>query len=345
MDNTATRNFPSLLEAVKGTCAPVERKVVEGVLMSAPVFQKLPQRVINGTSYRFRERTSIPLIGARPANAGITMFKSDYELKNAECFIYNGKFGVDKAVAMAWPDDFGSHMEEEARAGVRGLLLNLERTLFYGKDVSAYGMNGLPNTIGDYMTYSLDADHNTDDNRLYGGASVWFLSLDPDMLRVIWGKNKVLSFGPQKEETINAKTATGEDGQLTAYTRELLSWIGFSQQHEGAVVHAVNESASKPLTDAELARGIEMFPSGVTPGVIVMNRATRARLQINRSSNYKYVKGSSGKTPFADIPTEYNGIPIITTDVLLNDETTQNIAALAAQTKIEAQQNTNVLKR
>lgn len=223
--------------------------------------------------------------------------------------------------------------------------MNLERTLFYGKDVSAYGMNGLPNTIGDYMTYSLDADHNTDNNRLYGGASVWFLSLDPDMLRVIWGKNKVLSFGPQKEETINAKTATGEDGQLTAYTRELLSWIGFSQQHEGAVVHAVNESASKPLTDAELARGIEMFPSGVTPGVIVMNRATRARLQINRSSNYKYVKGSSGKTPFADIPTEYNGIPIITTDVLLNDETTQNIAALAAQTKIEAQQNTNVLKR
>lgn len=343
--NATTKDFPSLLDAVKGTCPALERKVVEGVLAESPVFSKLPQRVINGISYRYKVRKSLPLIGSRPANAGIEPFKSDYELKNGECYIYNGMFQVDKAVAMAYPDDYGTMMNEEARAGVRGLLFNLERTLFYGKAISEHGMHGLPDTIGDFMTFSMDSAHNTDDQRQYGGASVWALSLNPDLLRVIWGQQKVLSFGPMKEETVSASTATGGTGTLTTLKREILAWIGFSQQHEGAVGHIVNESASKPLTDDALAQLVNLFPSGIAPDILVMNRATRARLQANRASSYKYVKGTSGKTPYADIPTEYEGIPIVTTDALLADETAQNIAALAGQTKLTPIHNTGVLTR
>lgn len=343
--NATTKDFPSLMDAVKGTPGALEKRVLEGVLVDSPVFGKLPQRVIDGIQYRYKERMSLPLIGARPANAGITSFKSDYVLKNGECYIYNGAFQVDKAVALAYPEDYGTLMEEEARAGVRGLLFNLERTLFYGKAISEYGMHGLPDTMGDYMTFSMDSSHNTDDQRQYGGASVWALSLKPDMLRVIWGKNKVLNFGPVKEESVSAKTASGEDGTLTTLKREILAWVGFSQQHEGAVAHIVNESSSKPLTDDALAQLVNLFPSGITPDIIVMNRGTRARLQGSRAGSYKYVKGTSGKTPFADIPTEYEGIPIITTDALLTDETTANIAALATQTKLTPIHNTGVLTR
>lgn len=339
------KTFPTLLEATKGTCATRERQIIEGVLPQIPVFNRLPQRVINGTSYTAKERTSIPLIKPRPLNAGVELFKSDYVLKNAQCFLYNGMFGVDKALAKAHPEQFGEFMRDEATAGVRGLMYQLERSLFYGKAVSAYGLNGLPDTIGDYMTFSLDSQHNTDNQRQYGGASIWLLSLSPDMLRVIWGGKKVLAFDQMKEETIPVTTAEGKNGYMRAYTKDITSWVGFSQQHEGAVAHAVNESGDHPLTDAVLSQAVNMFPSGITPNLIVMNRHTRARLQANRASSYKYVKGTSGKTPYADIPTEYEGIPIVTTDVLIDDESTQNIEALAKQTKIEAEKNQNCLKR
>ena len=76
-----------------------------------------------------------------------------------------------------------------------------------------------------------------------------------------------------------------------------------------------------------------------------MSRATRARLQQSRAESFVYPKGTAGKTPYAELPTEFEGIPIIVTDALLADETEANIAKLATLSSISAIKNTSNLKR
>lgn len=342
MPTIPTPKTPTLMDVLQGTPQNVERKTLEGVAFEAPLLEKLPAKVVPGTTYIQKVRTSVPLFGPVPYNTGVAPFKSSYETKNGQCFPYSGLFAIDKKLVMAEPQNAAAYMADEMRAGTRGLLIALEMSVIYGKAFHKDGAFGLVDTIGDYMTISATGKNQ---DRTHGGASVWAICANSDMLHTVWGTSKVVSFGAQREETLMRPTKDGGEGLMPSYVRDFVCHFGFAQLDEFATARIVNESETNKLTDALLAQLVNNFPAGHTPTMLVMNRATRARLQQSRAESFVYPKKTAGNTPYAELPTEFEGIPIVVTDALLADETQQAVAGLSKLNAVHALKNTNNLIR
>lgn len=315
--------------------APLDRKVVDDVVATAPLFNALPAKVIQGTTYKFMRRDSIPMIGARPLNAGAEMLKSSYSTGNAEAYAYDGLILVDKMLAEADPEGKNALMAEEMRDHLRGTLFGLEQGLIYGKDKDQYGTWGLVNLIADYMTMSADPAANTEATRKEGGSSIWFINANPDYMHTVYGNNKTINFGPEKLQDVTRPTGytEGENGHtamgsMEAYIRHCSFWFGFVLKSVWAAGRIVNESASNPCTDAMLAQMLRKFPASHKPTHIVMNQATLARWEESRTKALTYVKGRSNGGTIADTPTEFRGLQVIVTDSLLEDETAAEITKL-----------------
>lgn len=334
--------YPTLAGIMQGHSSPLEKKVVETVLYDMPLIKRLPSKVISGTTYKQKRRVSLPLIGAAPYNTGVGVYKTNYEVVNAEVHPYQGMFIVDKKMVNGERELLAQYMHEEMLSGVRGALANLERSVIYGSRLNPHGMLGLMDVIGDYMTISATGKH---DSRVYGGCSVWALSLGQEGPQVVWGNKKTIAFGPQYQQAISMKQADGSDGLMPAYIRDMDFHVGFSQMDPAASACLVNEGADNPLTDKLLAKLVECFPADRQPNLLVMNRHSLRRLREQRTVGMVYPKAQSKGGVIADKPVDFDGIPIICTDMLLADETLENIAALGKLTELRAQKNTANLIR
>lgn len=312
--------------------ASLERKIVDETYLSAPLLNKLPSRVISGTTYKYQKRDTLPKIGARPVNAGADVHKAAIKTENAECYYYDGRIEVDKALIDAEPDNKHLLMADNAKATIKGTMFGLEQGLFYK---TPYGINPLRAQIADYMAIS--AAHITDESAwTAGGTSVWLLHVDDDSLRLNWGNRKTLQFGPIRDESVMRNKADGTPGYMQAKVQNCNFWLGFEQMNEFASGVILNVSAANPLTDEILAKASDLFPAAMRPNLIVMNPGARSLLRKSRSQALTYVKGNKGQTVYAETPTEWDGIPILVTDGILDDETPEKIAAAVGQTAYSA---------
>lgn len=312
------------------TGTAISSQLVNDVAADTPLLAALPCEVIKGTSIITRRVTSIPKIGPNPLGAGVPVNRSHFEQKRAECHHFGGMIEVQKALAEADPRGKGFLMQEEAVLSTKGALFTIEQHAIYGNAMDADGMPGIYDGIGDYMTISADPAKNSDTAREHGGASVLALRLKPEAVSLLFGNAKALNFEPVEKVTTPCLTHDGKPGKMTVYQQELSVWCGVSVKSEFAVGRLVNESASKPLTDELLAELVALFPAAFKPTHLVMNRKTLSRLQKSRAASLTYQKKTSGSTTYAELPKDYEGIPIIVTDALLDDETPANIAAAGA---------------
>ena len=303
----------------------LDRKIVDETQHAAPLFKRLPSRVISGTVYRYQKRDTMPKIGPRPINAGVEAHKASYKSANAECYYYDGVIMLDKALADADPEGKNNLMADEARATIKGTMFGLEQSLFYPQE---FGAPCLRQTIGDYM--ALSADPNIKDETAWtsGGASVWLLHIADGALENVFGNSNTIAFGPVEKQDVQRPTgkADGSMGMMTALVQHCSFWRGFVQKNVFAVGAILNESADHPLTDEMLAKAVDMFPAAMRPNLIVMNPGSRSRLRASRSKAMTYRKGQSGQTAYVETPTEWDGIEIMVTDGILNDETPEKIA-------------------
>ena len=338
----ATLTLVDVMQRHGSSASPLDKKIVEEVIYQAPVFEKMPVKVLKDTNYKYQVRDSIPMIGPRPYNAGVEALKSSYRTENAECFLYAGKILVDKGLAESDPEGPNALMAEEVLAHPKGTMFGLETALFYGDAVSKYGMRGLRNTIADYMTQSIDPEKNTESTREAGGSTVWFLQLRPDKMSVLFGNNRTIAFGPQRTQDVLRPTGEVDEkgnaimGTMEAYIRHCTFHVGFVQRSIFAAGCLVNVDKSHPLTDEALSNALEMFPAGEKPTHIVMNSRCLSLLKKSRAQQLTYRKGQSGQVTYAETPTEFEGIPIVVTDALLVDETEANIAALGNKKHLSA---------
>lgn len=333
--------YPTLGDMLQGVRTPVEKKVIEAVSFATPLVEKMPQKVIQGTSFYQKVRTSIPVVGAVPYNSATPVHRGAYEMKKAECFNYAGMMHVNKHLVDAEPEAYATLMHDEMLGTTKGVMMNLERSIIYGKAVSPYGMFGLCDLMGDYLTISASGDNS---KRVHGGASIWVLCLGVDMMRLVWGNGKSLSFGPQKEVLLPGKTADGENGYLNVIAKELNFRVGFDMANECAAVRIVNECGDYGVTDKMLQQAIRELPSGYTPSAVVMGRHSLGRLQDWRGEKLTYT--NIAMATHAQLPkTNIDGLPILCSDALLVDETEANIKALAKVSEFTMKKNLANLKR
>lgn len=183
----------------------------------------------------------------------------------------------------------------------------IEKQFFNGTtDGDASGFAGLCEKHGDLSdAFTIGAGGTT------ALTSVYLLRSMPDEIAVVAGMSGTIEIG---EVQINR--VAGATGFFPAWHVPITAWNG-AQTGAGATssVRIANvDAGSNTVTDDLLYSGLEQFPAGRQPNMIVMNRRSLEQLRDSRTATN--VTG----TP-APRPADLEGIKIIVTDAILSSET------------------------
>jgi len=316
-------SYLTMLDIAKTNGSDVTVGLVEENLNAAPEAAILPARTIKGTSFKTLVRTAYPTTSFRSPNGSTQPTKSTYVNKMFETFYYDGQMEVDNAVATA--DDQGPDhaMAMEADGHGRAFLLKAGSQVWYGTGTNgdALGFPGAHDIVAGNTTLLIDATGTTAST----AGSVYAIVALPKFFELILGNDTVLNVGQWRMQSIT-RTVNAVAGEVTAWKNSLEGWIGAAFYSKWAVGRIKNLTADvgKGLTDTLLATLLAAFPVGVKPTHFFMSRRSRKQLQISRTVTLYGgpggVKPGSNLATIAPVPTEYDGIPIIATDSILDTE-------------------------
>jgi hypothetical protein len=294
--------------------------LIEENLRFAPEIEVLPFRTIRGTSYKTGVRTGFPTTSFRAANDGFTPSKSTFVDRLIECYIFGGSIQADKAVADAYEDGAAAWQMIEADGVAKSAMLQLGKQVFYGVTEDSLGFPGLKAATpfgdsteqGDALT--VDAGGTTGST----ASSVYAVSFGVQNVTLVGGMSSAFELGDFRIQNVlkNSK-------EMEAYVANMTSWIGMQVGNENAVRRIANltDDSGKGLTDAKLADLMATFPVGYMPDAIFMSRRSRTQLQQSRTVTLQGQGRNRPNQPtIAPLPTEYDGVQIITTDSILNTD-------------------------
>ena len=111
---------------------------------------------------------------------------------------------------------------------------------------------------------------------------------------------------------------------MTAHVNALTAWIGLQVAHENCVRRICNLTAQtgKGIDGSAPSRCWSTpFPIGFKPDAIFMSRRSRSQLQASRTvALYGQGPTCPNQPTIALIPTEYDGIPLVASDSILNTD-------------------------
>jgi hypothetical protein len=289
--------------------------LIEETLTYAPEVQIMPARTIRGTSYKIASRVTYPGVGFRAANEGSTPTKSEFESQLIECYILSGAVQADVAVARAYEDGEQAWKDVESVGVMRQAMIELGSQVIYGTSVDSKGFPGLQ-----AIHTAFNAGLVVDAGGTTGGtaSSVYGINTDTQGVQLVFGAGTTFELGEWRIENV------GSSSVYPAHVANLTAWVGMqvgSKYSVGRLKDATADSGAG-VTDAKLAELLSKYPVGYRPNYWLMNRRSAYQLQVSRSASsvQNGVKTSSGSEIFAPLPTESNGIPIVITDSILNDE-------------------------
>lgn len=264
-------------------------------------------RTINGGSFQTLIRVALPTVSFRGANQGADSVKSRYENKIVETFILDPKIIVDKAVADRHEDGREGVMALEADGVMQATFQALGRQFYYGRSTGgdAEGHPGLLASLASEMT--LDAGGTTDNT----ASSVWGVKFGPKGVQWIYGKNGSMEMGDIRIESV----LDANNKAFTAYVQQLFAYPGLQCLNRYSIgrIKKLTEDSGKGLTDALLGRFMRLFPVGMEPDVLFATKRSIEQLRLSRTAT------NATGTP-APTPTEYEGIPILATESILDTE-------------------------
>jgi hypothetical protein len=305
-----------MLDIAKSNGSDQTVGLIEENLNAAPELEVLPARSIAGTSFKTLVRTAYGSGAFRAANEGSEPVKSTYVNKTFEAYYYDLQLEVDNAIATADEQGPEHALAMEADGGTRGYMLDIGTQMWYGTNATLGDAKGFPGALGVVdSSLVIDAGGTTDNV----STSVWAVCAAPKFFELIFGRSTALAMGEWRKQTI-----TRSSKEMTAYKNSLEGWVGAAFYSKYAVgrIKKLTTDSGKGLTDSLLAQLFAAFPVGVKPTHLFMSRRSRQQLQISRTVT---LQGSGTSRPnqatVAPIPTEYDGVPIIATDSILNTET------------------------
>jgi hypothetical protein len=308
----------TLLDVAKKNGSNAAIGLIEENLNAAPEMSIIPARTVSGTSFKSLIRTGFPKVPFRKAGAGSTPVVSTYTNRLHSMFYLDGQMEIDTAIASADEEGEDNALTMEASGVMQGALLSLGSQLWYGQSSDANGFQGAADFVD--AAHTVDATGTTSN----GGSSVYLIVADPKFMSLVFGNNTPMTLGTWRKNTLSEGTAPNTT-RRTVWNNSLECWVGAAFLNIHAVVRIKNltDQANKTLTDALLAKACAKFPTNVRPTHIVMNRNQKQYLQISRTvvlNGSGSTKPGGGLANIAPPPTEYDGIPIITTDSITQTE-------------------------
>lgn len=313
----------TLLDVAKLTGNDAVVGLIEENLKYSPEANLFPFRTISGTSYKTGIRTGLPSTSFRNANEGHTPGKSTFKQRLVECFIFGGQVEVDKAVADAYEDGAEALQAIEASGVMQSAMRAIGSQIWYGTTVDSKGFPGVKaSTVFGETTSAGDAlTINAGGTTATTASSVYAVRYGAQNMQLIGGRDATFSLDDfMVQQIADPNDATKK---LTAYVAGLTSWLGLQIGNENCARRIANLTADsgKGLTDSLLADLLATFPVGYTPDAIFMSRRSRTQLQKSRTVTlFGQGRARPEQSAIAPIPTEYDGIPIIVTDSILNTD-------------------------
>jgi hypothetical protein len=264
-------------------------------------------RTIKGRQYKSLIRTALPTVGFRNANEGSASSKSTYENKLIETFILNPRWECDKAVADSSEDGAEAFIALEGIGMTAAAMMALGKQFYYGRvnGGDAKGHPGLIDSVDSAMV--VDATGSTANS----ATSVWGVKFGPQAVQWVFGDKGSLEMSPVREESITDSNGN----RFTAYIQELLAYAGVQVLDRYSVgrIKNLTTQAGKGLTDARLAALLALYPVGKGPDALLLSRQSLEQLRASRTATN--ATGAEAPTP-----TEFEGVPLVPTDSILNTE-------------------------
>jgi len=310
----------TLAELVRFNSLDVNPAEISNILNGAPVLAQLHAMMSsNGTNHVYNVETTAPVIGFRAVNAGADYTASSSTQTTVALKYIDATVREDIAQCQAYRGGSEAWLDRRTARQLRQALSVLEKQVFNGTtEGDASGFAGLADDAnyqagGDLL---IDAGGITADT----ASSVWFIRSTPDdaSLALVGAGDEGLSMDNINfliGETFKAQISGSNSKLMTALCRDIGGHLGVQagSKYAAARIGNLTADSGKGLTDLLLSQCLELFPSADPPTGIVMNRRSGGQLQRSRTT-YSPVGAP------APLPREYEGIPIIYTDSILNTE-------------------------
>lgn len=293
--------MPTLLDVAKSNGSDKVVGLVDEAARMVPEIDRIAARTIKGINFKTHVRTANPTAAFRKASDGADYAKGTYEERLVECFILDIPWACDKAVADSDEDGPEAFIAREASGIVNAAMQRSAAQMWYGADA-----NGFPKIAArDAMT--IDAGGTV----VGTGSSVYAVQYGPQGVQWVIGHD-----GKFELDDPIVQIVAGANGKpMKAYTQNLLIRIGLQVGNLNGVARLkdLTEEGGKGLDDDKLADLISKFPVGYKPDALFMSRRSRKQLQQSRTA-------TSPTGAAVPLPTEYDGIPIVATDSIVDTE-------------------------
>jgi len=302
--------FLTLADLVKVNDRNLADRDITDLLQDAPLMRALAADVAsNGTTHKYLKETGAPVVGFRSPNTGRDNSKSADTEVSIDLKILDGSFAVDKALADAYHMGPEAYVAREAVRSLRACFFAAERQFVNGTGAAADGFVGLADALDADHEMVVDAEGDSEGT----ASSVYLIRTHADLndAVAITGRDGQLDIG----ETVTQRLADGDGKTYSGYYTPIEGWLGLQIGGLRSVGRIINLTAQsgKTLTDALIYQAFSRFPASRMPNLIVMNRRSREQLRASRTATN--VTGAP-----APIPTDVDGVEILTTDAIGSDE-------------------------
>lgn len=283
---------------------------VSDLLNMSPFFARLPiVGSSNGTTHKYAKEIGAPVVGFRAENAGRDLDHSADQLVTVNLKILDFSWAVDKAVADAWRrGGAAAKVAREGRRHLRQAMYMAEAQYVNGTGNSADGFAGFADAI---LLDDVDDPQVIDAGGSSARTSIYLVREGEDAVCGVVNED---DGGIMLGDTIVQDFTDGTGKHFPAYYTPGCTWIALQIGGRYDVVRIANIDASThKATDDLIYQALELFPEGKQPTVILMNRRSKFQIRDARTAT-----NNTGAP--APVPTEVEGIPIVTVESISNAE-------------------------
>lgn len=337
----------TLLDIVKKNGSDAEVGLVEEATLSIPEISgktlvggqeiQIPNlgggRTIKGLQYKTLVRTKLPRVPFADAGGATAQTKSTYENRLVETYTMNPNWGGAKTVLDKSEDGPEAFMAMEAAAHLEAAMQTVGRCFYYGQDTTAVTLpDGDAGTLGDAKGFPglldvydsanmvVDAGGTTANT----GSSVWLVKFGPRYVQWVFGADGQFQLS---DVTLRAAYGATTASEYTKYHQELFCYPGLQVSSNRCVcrIKKLTADAGKGLTDDLIGEALAKFRLAFQPDVILMSKRSREQLRASRVAVWAASTASSRKAGGVSginvpTPTEWEGIPIVATESILDCE-------------------------
>lgn len=289
-------------------------------------------RTIKGLQYKTLVRTKLPRVPFADAGGASAQTKSTYENRLVETYTMNPNWGGAKTVLDKAEDGPEAFMALEAAAHVEAAMQTVGRCFYYGQNLTPVTLpDGDAGTLGDAKGFPglldmydstnmvIDAGGTTDNT----GSSVWLVKFGPRYVQWVFGANGQFQLS---DVTLRAAYGATTASEYTKYHQELFAYPGLQISSVKCVcrIKKITADVGKTLTDDLLGAAMAKFRLNMQPDVIFMTKRSREQLRASRVAVWAATSGSRARSGASGLnvptPTEWEGVPIVATESLLDVE-------------------------